>query len=117
MNTLRWILGAIIVLLGGGFIILSMVAGSFRKSFGASELNPLVTILPLAGMALLLTSLIFTANKPLLHLAAIAAVGLVGFCVWQMVKEAATVMWFPLLYLAGWFLYYWLAAWRITPQP
>lgn len=115
MNTLRWVLCGIIVLLGGGFVVLSMVAGAFRKSFGASDVNPLITILPLVGMALLLGSLIFTTHKPLLHLAAIAAVGLGGFCGWQMVKEAATVMWFPLLYLAVWFFYYWHAAFRTAP--
>jgi hypothetical protein len=37
MLTLRWILGSIIVLAGGGFVALAIVAGGFRRSFGASS--------------------------------------------------------------------------------
>lgn len=117
MITLRWILGGLIVLLGGGFIVLSVIAGGFRKSFGASEVNPLITILPLVAIGLLLASLIFVANKPLLHIAAAAAIGLVGFCIWSMIKESATMMWFPLIYLAAWFWFYWHAAFRAAPTP
>jgi len=111
MITLRWILGAVIVLLISGYLFLFMVASGFRKSFGASEIHPLLAILPVAAAGLLLAGLLLPANKPLLHVAAVAAVGLIGFCVWMLIREAATVLWFGIFYLCVWLVYYGLAAW------
>ena len=117
MNALRWILGSIAVALGGGFVFLVIISNAFRKSFGASTKGPLVLVLTLAALGLLLAALLFPACKPLLHLAAVAAVGLVGFCIWQMVAESALVLWLALIYLAAWFAFYWLAAWRVPAAP
>ncbi|TAK50862.1 MAG: hypothetical protein EPO25_18140 [Gammaproteobacteria bacterium] len=114
MLTLRWILGSIIVLVGGGFVALSIVAGGFRRSFGASSIHPLLTLLPLVAMVLLLAALMFPAKKLLLHAAALAAVALVVFCIWQLVSESATVLWWALLYLGGWLVFYWLATASLT---
>jgi hypothetical protein len=111
MITLRWILGAVIVLLIGGFLFLFMVASGLRKSFGASENHPLLAILPVVAAGLLLAGLLLPASKPLLHAAAVAAVGLIGFCVWMLIRESATVLWFGLFYLCVWLVYYGLAAW------
>lgn len=111
MITLRWILGTVMVLLIGGYLFLFMVASGFRKSFGASENHPLLAILPVAAAVLLLAGLLLPANKPLLHVAAVAALGLIGFCVWILIREAATVLWFGILYLCVWLVYYGLAAW------
>ncbi len=116
MTALRWILGLIAVFFAGGFTFLVIISNAFRKSFGASANGPLFLIAPLAGLGLLLAAILFPTNKPLLHVAAVAAVGLVGFCIWQIVAEAAVVLWLALAYLALWFLYYWLAAWRVSPQ-
>ena len=112
MIALRWILGLIIVLLGAGFVVLSIVAGGFRRSFGASDRNPLITIAPLAAMVLLLAGLILPSIRPLLHAGAVAAVALIVFCVWQSIAEAATVTWFGVAYLVAWLAFYWFAAWR-----
>jgi hypothetical protein len=123
MIALRWILGAVIVLLIGGFLFLFMVASGFRKSFGGSENNPLLAILPVAAAVLLLAGLLLPANKPLLHAAAVAAVGLIGFCVWMLIREAATVLWFGIFYLCVWLVYYGLTVWSHpaagdqTPEP
>lgn len=76
--------------LGSGFLILTMVTNGFRKSFGASEMTPLVQILPIAAMAILLAGLIPLSSRLLLHIGAAAALGLIGFCVWNMTFEAAT---------------------------
>lgn len=110
MNTLRWTLGLTTAFLGGGYLFLFLVSNGFRRSFGASENNPLLAILPLTAMMLLLGSVMFPAQKILLHVTAVAAVALVGFCIWTLIKEAATVMWFALVYLTAWFTFYWLAA-------
>ncbi len=117
MNTLRWILGTIAVLFGGGFVILVLLGNAFRKSFGASEHGPLFIGLPVLGLALLLAAILFPANKPLLHIAAVAALGLVGFCLWQVFDAGEAPLWFAIVYLGAWFVYYWLAAWRVVPQP
>ena len=117
MNTQRWILGTIAVLFGGGFVLLVVLGNAFRKSFGASEHGPLFIGLPVLGLVLLLAAILFPSSKPLLHLAAVAALGLVGFCFWQIVCESNVPLWFAVAYLAAWFVYYWHAAWRVVPQP
>lgn len=114
MNTLRIVLGTILVLVGVGFTALVVFGRGFRSGFGASDVHPLVVLLPYAGMALLLAGLIFAGHRPLLHVAAIAAVGLVGYCVWQIVSESATILWFGLIFLALWFVFYAHAAWGRT---
>jgi hypothetical protein len=112
MLALRWILGLTIGFLGGGYLFLFLVSNGFRSSFGGSKNNPLLAILPLLAAGLLLASVIFPAQKTLLHLAAVAAVGIVGFCVWQMISESAVVVWFGIIYVGVWFIFYWHAAWR-----
>jgi hypothetical protein len=112
MSTLRWILGGLALFFGGGFLVLCIVASGFRKSFGASELNPLLVVLPLAALAILLAGLLFPSSKPLLHTGALAAVGLIGFCVWQMIVDFATVLIFGIAYLVAWLAFYWMAAFR-----
>jgi hypothetical protein len=109
MNTLRWALGIVLVLLGTGVTVLFVFADGFRRSFGASENNPLVLILPLASGALLLAALIFPGNRMLLHVAAVAAFVLAAGCVWQIIAEAATVLWFALGFLALWYVFYAMA--------
>ena len=117
MNALRWILGSITVLFGSGFVFLMIVGSAFRKSFGASETSPLVVVLPLLGFLLLFGAILFPGSKLILHAAAMAAIGLVGFCLWIIFKESALSMWLAVGYLIAWFAYYWLAAWRVAPQP
>lgn len=112
MTALRWILGTIAVGLGGGFVFLVILSNAFRRTLGASPNGPLFLILPLVALGLLLAALLFPAWKPLLHVAAVAAAGLVGFCIWQIIAESAMVLWLALLYLGAWFVFYWLAAWR-----
>ena len=112
MNALRWILGIVILLLGGGYLFLFMISNGFRKSFGASENNPLLAILPLASVLILLAGLVWPANRTLLHLGAAAAVGLIGFCVWQIFLDYAAVLWLGILFLLLWLVFYWSAAWQ-----
>lgn len=112
MNTLRWILGSIAVLFGGGFLSLVPLGNAFRKSFGASEHGPLFLGLPVVGILLLFAAVLFPANKLLLHIAAVAALGLIGFCLWQIFADGGTPLWFAVAYLVAWFSYYWLAAWQ-----
>lgn len=107
MIALRWALGLILAGLGGGFIVLSIVASGFRKSFGASPVNSLVTVLPVVAMIVLLAGLAWPANRTLMHAGAIAAVSLIGFCVYLMISESAVVVWLGVFYLAAWLWFYW----------
>lgn len=106
MLALRWCLGVVAGLLGGGFLTLFFVSNGFRRSFGASENSPLLAILPLAALGLLVAGVIAPGSRLLLHVAALTALGLLGFCVWQLIKEAATVMWLALFYLTAWLVFY-----------
>jgi hypothetical protein len=107
MLAYRWILGLILGGLGGAFIVLSIVASGFRKSFGASPKSPLITVLPLAAMLLLLIGLIVPGNRTWLHAGAIAAVGLIAFCIWLMITEPAPEILWGVLYLVAWLYFYW----------
>ena len=113
MIALRWILGIAAAVVGGGFIALSILGGGFRKSFGASETHPLGIWLPLLAFAPMVASLVAPTQKPLLHLAAVSALAIAAYCVWQIVSESANVLWVALLYLGLWFVYYLHAAWEI----
>ncbi|MBX3747448.1 MAG: hypothetical protein KF833_19235 [Verrucomicrobiae bacterium] len=115
MILLRWVLGLIAAGLGGGFLFLIVLSNAFRKSFGASTHGLLFAGLPVVALGLLLGAVVLPGNRMLLHVAALAAVGLVSFCIWQIVTESAVVLWFALAYLAVWFVFYWHAAWRISP--
>ena len=117
MTALRWILGLIAAFFGGGFVFLVVLSNAFRKSFGASEHGPLFIGLPVVGIGLLLAAILFPASKPLLHIAAVAALSLIGFCLWQIFAHGEIPLWFAVVYLVAWFIYYWLAAWRVAPQP
>ncbi|MBC8086705.1 MAG: hypothetical protein H7Z40_05530 [Phycisphaerae bacterium] len=107
MLAYRWLLGIVLAGLGGSFIVLSIVASGFRKSFGASPMNPLVSVLPVVAMLVLLGGLIAPGNRPLRHGGAIAAVGLIGFCGWLMITEPAPSIIFGFLHLAAWLYFYW----------
>jgi hypothetical protein len=108
MLALRWLLGAVIVVLGGGFLLLCVVASGFRKSFGASELGPLIVILPIVALAILFSGVLFPHARALLHVGAISAVGLIGFCIWQILTESAIILLFGIAYLITWLAFYWL---------
>jgi hypothetical protein len=112
MTTMRWILGGILVFFAGGLVVLSMVAGGFRKSFGASAINPLIVALPLIAFAVLFAGVLFPASRSILHAGAVAAVGLIGLCVWQIIADSAVVLFFGIAYLILWLIYYWIAAWK-----
>lgn len=107
MNVLRWTLAILLGGLGAGFLFLIMVANGFRKSFGSSAINPVLVALPFVAAAVLLAALISPTNRLLLNVAAVLAVGLIGLCVWQLVADAATVMWWAIAYLLLWLYFYW----------
>lgn len=112
MTALRWSLGCIAVLFGVGFVVLALLGSAFRRSFGASGHGPWFILLPALAMMLIFASVLFPLNRPLLHVAAVVALGMLGFCVQQILGEGEAPVWFAVLYLVIWFVYYWLAAWR-----
>ena len=46
MNLLRWLLAIGVVLAGIGFVVFVVFANNFRRSFGASENNLLIAVIP-----------------------------------------------------------------------
>ena len=112
MQALRWTLMVILILVAGGFIALAVIGDGFRRSFGASDTNPLLVMLPVTGMALLLAGLLFPTFKVALHLGAISAALFAVLCGWLIVREAATSLLLALGYLAAWLVFYWHAAWQ-----
>ncbi len=112
MNALRWFLISVAAFAGGSFLLLAMIGGGFRRSFGASDTNPLIVVLPLMGIALLLAGLLFPHVRGLLHAGAVAAVILIGLSVWQIIADDAAVLWFAIAYAGAWLLFYWNAAWK-----
>lgn len=106
MLAFRWILGLCAVGLGGGFVFLVLVGNAMRRSFGASPKGPYVPTLPVLAILLLLAGLIAPQCRPLLHTAAVAAACLCAFCLWQIVADAAVVLWYGVAYLALWFVFY-----------
>ena len=106
MLALRWILGLSAVGLGSGLVFLLVVGSAFRRSFGASSTGPLMPIAVGLAIVLLIAGLIAPQCRPLLHAAAIAAAGLAVFFLWQIVTDAAVVLWFGIAYLALWFVFY-----------
>jgi len=106
MLAFRWILGLLAVGLGGGFVFLVLAGNAMRRSFGASPNGPYVPVLPVLALVLPIAALIAPQCRPLLHVAALAALGLGIACVWQIVTDAAVVLWFGIAYLGLWFLFY-----------
>ncbi|MEO8000056.1 MAG: hypothetical protein ABI852_21575, partial [Gemmatimonadaceae bacterium] len=100
-------LGVLLGALGGGFLFLIMVANGFRKSFGSSAINPALVALPFVAGAVLVAALAWPANRELLHVAAVVAVLSIGLCVWQLIADSATVMWWAIAYLILWLYFYW----------
>lgn len=107
MPGLRWFLGLILVVVGGGFAALSVIGSGFRKSFGASPASTLVTVVPVIAILLLLAGLISPANRILLHAGAIAAIVMIGVCVWFIFSESAPSLWLAVCCLIGWLYFYW----------
>lgn len=106
MYALRWFLGITLAVLGTGVGLLVVFADAFRRSFGASENNPVPLVMLLFAGMLLFAALVFPGNRLLLHSAAVAALGLAAGCVWQIVAESAIVLWPALGWLGLWFAFY-----------
>ena len=103
---LRWILGIALIVLGGFFVVSAIVSNGFRRLLHEPELPVLQVALPLLALAVVLAALVMPRHRTLLHAAALAALGLVGFCIWLLVAELAIDVLWALPCLAGWFWFY-----------
>lgn len=114
MMAARWLLGGTLVLFGGGFVVLSLIAGGFRRSFGTSELKPQTTILPLVAVGLLRAALIIPGNSAYSTRAPAQR-----FCFWQIIDESAATCCLGIVYWAAWMGFYGVssAAGKVTARP
>jgi len=110
MIVLRWLLGITATLAVAGWLAIAVIGSDFRRSFGASPVGALTAIAPPAVMLLAVVTVLLPAYRGLLHVSAVvfilAAVGLAF-----VLKESLFVGITGLLFIAGWFLYYWHTAW------
>ncbi|QQR72092.1 MAG: hypothetical protein IPJ17_11185 [Holophagales bacterium] len=105
MQSLRWTLGVIAVVVGGGWLAVAALGRGFRSSFGASAVGPFTQLGPALVMGLALASVVAPHNRVLLHTTAVvlaaACVGLIF-----VLRESTFVGVAGLLYCAAWFLFY-----------
>jgi hypothetical protein len=108
---LRWVLGVVAAIAGALALAVLVIGGNFRSSFGASDSNPLVTLLPMLGIGVVLASVVWPQSRPLLHVAAAVVVAVAGLAAYLARREPnfATCL---ALYAAAWLWFYWRAAWR-----
>jgi hypothetical protein len=110
MTVLRWVLGVTTFLAAGGLLLLVSWAGSYRRSWGASEKSGMVVLGPLLALMVLLATLVFPEAKMLLHLAAMGmtVLSLASLLLFFHASGLCTTI---LVYSGLWFGYYGLAAW------
>ncbi len=113
---LRWILGIVTALVGGGWLALVVLADGFRRSFGASENGPLIAIGPMLVAALLLASLVAPGQRFLLHSTAVVVVAMALGSLWLLTESTGLGV-SGLLYCGLWFLFYWRAGWTPAAMP
>lgn len=107
MNAFRWLFGIVTTLLLAGYIVLAVVGGNFRRSFGASPLSPLLGLLPCITMGMILASLLWP-GRGLLHATAVVVIfGLLASTL--ILRESVTTGLLALGYLGCWLAYYWLS--------
>ena len=108
--TLRWILGLVLTIASAGFVALMVIAGGFRRSFGASDKGTPFVILALVCAAVILASLVWPERRVLMH---VAAVVMAAFCVGLvfLARDTASTALLGAIYAAAWFTYYYRVVW------
>jgi hypothetical protein len=97
-------------LAAGGLLLLASWAGSYRRSWGASESSRLLVVGPLLALMVLLATLVFPEATLLLHLAAMGMIVL-SMASLLLFSQASGLCATILVYCGLWFGYYGLAAW------
>ncbi len=82
-----------------------------RKMFRLPNAQSFACNLPMLAVVLLLGALCAPHNRPLLHCAAVAALGFVGYAVSRMSRQPIGFTVFAVVYVAAWMCFYWQSAW------
>jgi hypothetical protein len=109
MMVMRWVLGIATFLAAGGLLLLASWAGSYRRSWGASEKSGLLVLGPLFVLMVLLATLVFPEAKVLLHFAAFG-MAILSLASLLLFSQASGLCATILLYCGLWFGYYGMAA-------
>ena len=104
MLGLRWTLGIATALAALGLFGLALLGGSFRRSFGASD-NGIMSVLPVLVGAVILASLLWPEQRPLLHAVAILMVGVLMGAVF-IARHAAVTAALAIVYASAWLVFY-----------
>ena len=110
MNALRWTIGIVTGLATIGWIALVTIAGSFRRSFGASEKSPLLLAASVAGLLLVIASVVWPERRVVLHVVAVLMLALCVGCV-LIARETMFVATVGVIYAATWLMFYYRAVW------
>ncbi|MFN8548260.1 MAG: hypothetical protein U0527_09950 [Candidatus Eisenbacteria bacterium] len=105
MIALRWALGIVTSLFLVAWIALVAFGNSYRRSFGASENGPLLTLAPLLLVTVLLAGLCWPEKRALLHTGAALAVLLLAASTW-LLRQSAFGGTLGIFYAAAWLLFY-----------
>ena len=116
MNGLRHSLAVVATIVAVGWVFLVGAGDRFRASFGASE-NPIWKLVgPVVVAALLAAGLWWPDRRPLLHLAAVAALGLLVASL-AVARESVFVATVGVCYAVGWLVVYYHLVWRAPVPP
>lgn len=104
MLELRWTLGIATTLAALALFALALLGGNFRRSFGASDTG-VMSVLPVLVGAVVLASLLWPEQRPLLHGVAILMVGLLMGAVF-IARHAAVAATLAIVYASAWLVFY-----------
>lgn len=110
---LRWLLGVGAALAGSGWVALALVGDGFRRSFGASSVDVATIAAPPVVFLLVLLSVVFPANRGLLHATA-SVLGLSSVALLLVARESVFVAGVGLAFVVLWFAFY-RQALAVTP--
>jgi hypothetical protein len=110
MSGLRWTLGLITAIAAAGFLVLAIIGGGFRRSFGASDNSGLWVTIIVTSSALVLASLLWPDKRVLMHIVAALMVGLCILCAF-IARESAGTAAMGALYAVAWLTFYYRTVW------
>lgn|SRR5688500_12635061 len=110
MTALRWTLGLVMAIAAAGLLAIAIIAGGFRKSFGAFSNGPPVEPIILVVAGLVLASLVWPDRRVLMHIVAVLMVALCVGCAFLAREELFTPA-LGILYAVGWLTFYYRSVW------
>lgn len=113
MNALRWTIGLVTTLVAAGWILLNVIGGGFRRSFGASDNSAVLVPIGLIAAALIMASIIWPEQRSLMHVVALVMLGLLVASV-ALMRDTVFIGSLALCYVIAWFVFYYRTVWATS---